>query len=204
MHAMKLVCLDLEGVLIPEIWKAVAERTKVDALLRTTRDEPDYDVLMNYRLDILAKHDIRLPLIQEVIGGLTPLPGAQEFMQWLMAETRVIILSDTFAQFAAPLMAQLGNPTLFCHELVIDPEGRVTGYQLRQDDQKRKAVHALQGLNFEIIAAGDSYNDLTMLRSANQGILYCPSEQFAAENSDLPVCTDHDQLKALLQKLLAE
>ncbi|WP_309396043.1 bifunctional phosphoserine phosphatase/homoserine phosphotransferase ThrH [Cerasicoccus maritimus] len=201
---MKLVCLDLEGVLIPEIWKAVAERTKVDALLRTTRDEPDYDVLMNYRLDILAKHDIRLPLIQEVIGGLTPLPGAQEFMQWLMAETRVIILSDTFAQFAAPLMAQLGNPTLFCHELVIDPEGRVTGYQLRQDDQKRKAVHALQGLNFEIIAAGDSYNDLTMLRSANQGILYCPSEQFAAENSDLPVCTDHDQLKALLQKLLAE
>ncbi len=204
MHAMKLVCLDLEGVLIPEIWKAVAERTKVDALLRTTRDEPDYDVLMNYRLDILAKHDIRLPLIQEVIGGLTPLPGAQEFMQWLMAETRVIILSDTFAQFAAPLMAQLGNPTLFCHELVIDPEGRVTGYQLRQDDQKRKAVHALQGLNFEIIAAGDSYNDLTMLRSANQGILYCPSEQFAAENSDLPVCTNHDQLKALLQKLLAE
>ncbi|WP_309382215.1 bifunctional phosphoserine phosphatase/homoserine phosphotransferase ThrH [Cerasicoccus frondis] len=201
---MKLVCLDLEGVLIPEIWKAVAERTKVDALLRTTRDEPDYDVLMNYRLDILAKHDIRLPLIQEVIGGLTPLPGAQEFMQWLMAETRVIILSDTFAQFAAPLMAQLGNPTLFCHELVIDPEGRVTGYQLRQDDQKRKAVHALQGLNFEIIAAGDSYNDLTMLRSANQGILYCPSEQFAAENSDLPVCTNHDQLKALLQKLLAE
>lgn len=201
---MKLVCLDLEGVLIPEIWKAVAERTQVDALLRTTRDEPDYDVLMRYRLDILAQHDIRLPLIQEVIGTLTPLPGAKAFMQWLMAETRVIILSDTFAQFAAPLMAQLGNPTLFCHELIVDPEGRITGYQLRQDDQKQNAVRALQSLNFEVIAAGDSYNDLTMLRSANQGILFRPSDQFAAENSDLPVCNEHDDLKALLEKLLAE
>lgn len=199
---MKLVCLDLEGVLIPEIWKAVAERTRVDALLRTTRDEPDYDKLMRYRLDILAEHDIRLPLIQEVIGGLTPLPGAQDFMAWLLAETRVIILSDTFAQFAAPLMAQLGNPTLFCHELIVDAEGRITGYQLRQDNQKEKAVRALQGLNFEVIAAGDSYNDLTMLRSADQGILFRPSEQFAQENSDLPVCTEHEELKALLQQHL--
>ncbi|MBK1859770.1 bifunctional phosphoserine phosphatase/homoserine phosphotransferase ThrH [Cerasicoccus arenae] len=200
---MQLVCLDLEGVLIPEIWKAVAERTQVEGLLRTTRDEPDYDVLMNYRIDLLAQHDIRLPLIQEVIGGLTPMPGAQEFMKWLMSVSQVIILSDTFAQFAQPLMAQLGFPTLFCHELIIDPEGRVTGYQLRQDNQKEKAVRALQSLNFEIIAAGDSYNDLTMLRSADKGILYCPSEQFAAENSDLPVCTEHAELKALLEKYLA-
>ncbi|WP_269540653.1 bifunctional phosphoserine phosphatase/homoserine phosphotransferase ThrH [Cerasicoccus fimbriatus] len=201
---MKLVCLDLEGVLIPEIWKAVAERTKVDALLRTTRDEPDYDVLMNYRLDILAKHDIRLPLIQEVIGELTPLPGAKEFTEWLVSQSRLIILSDTFAQFAQPLMAQLGFPTLFCHELIVDPEGRITGYQLRQDNQKEKAVRALQSLNFEIAAAGDSYNDLTMLRSANRAFLFRPSDQFAQENSDLPVCTEHDQLKAHLEKFLAE
>ncbi|MEO0796611.1 MAG: bifunctional phosphoserine phosphatase/homoserine phosphotransferase ThrH [Verrucomicrobiota bacterium] len=201
---MQLVCLDLEGVLIPEIWKAVAERTGVEGLLRTTRDEPDYDVLMNYRLELLAKHDIRLPLIQEVIGGLTPLPGAQEFTSWLTSQTRLIILSDTFAQFAQPLMAQLGYPTMFCHELVIDPEGRVTGYQLRQDDQKQKAVRALQSLNFEIIAAGDSYNDLTMLRSANRGILFRPSDQFAAENSDLPVCTEHAQLKSLLEEYFAK
>lgn len=199
---MKLVCLDLEGVLIPEIWKAVAERTQVDALLRTTRDEPDYDKLMRYRLDILAEHDIRLPLIQNVIGGLTPLPGAQEFMRWLMAESQVIILSDTFAQFAQPLMAQLGFPTLFCHELVIDAEGRITDYKLRQDDQKQKAVKALQSLNFEVIAAGDSYNDLTMLRSADQGILFRPSDQFAEENSDLPVCNEHEELKAQLQRCL--
>lgn len=199
---MKLVCLDLEGVLIPEIWKAVAERTQVDGLLRTTRDEPDYDKLMRYRLELLAKHDIRLPLIQNVIGGLTPLSGARDFMTWLVSQAPVIILSDTFAQFAAPLMAQLGNPTLFCHELVIDAEGRVTGYQLRQDDQKQKAVQALRGLNFEIIAAGDSYNDLTMLRAADQAILFRPSEQFAADNADLPVCAEHAELKALLQKYL--
>ncbi|MGE9297337.1 MAG: bifunctional phosphoserine phosphatase/homoserine phosphotransferase ThrH [Puniceicoccales bacterium] len=195
---MQLVCLDLEGVLIPEIWKAVAERTGVDGLLRTTRDEPDYDVLMRYRLDLLAEHDIRLPLIQEVIGELAPLPGAQEFMKWLVSQTRVIILSDTFAQFAQPLMAQLGYPTLFCHELIVDPDGRITGYQLRQDNQKEKAVRALQGLNFEIIAAGDSYNDLTMLRSANRSVLFRPSEQFAQENSDLPVCTEHEEFKKLL------
>lgn len=198
---MNIVCLDLEGVLIPEIWKAVAAETGVEALMRTTRDEPDYDKLMNYRLDILAKHDIRLPKIQEVIGTLSPLDGAKEFITWLTAQTRVIILSDTFAQFASPLMAQLGFPTLFCHELVIDPEGSITGYQLRQDDQKRKAVEALRSLNFGIIAAGDSYNDLSMLQSADHGILYCPADQFAAEYPDFPVTRNHDALKAELEKL---
>jgi len=201
---MQLVCLDLEGVLIPEIWKAVAERTGVEGLLRTTRDEPDYDVLMRYRIDLLSRHDIRLPLIQDVIGGLAPLPGAQEFTAWLVSQTRLIILSDTFTQFAQPLMAQLSYPTLFCHELVIDESGRVTGYQLRQDNQKEKAVRALQGLNFEVIAAGDSYNDLTMLRAADRGILFRPSEQFAAENADLPVCFEHAELKARLEACFKE
>lgn len=199
---MKIVCLDLEGVLIPEIWKAVAEKTGVEGLLRTTRDEPDYDVLMRYRLDLLDQHDIRLPLIQEVIGTLTPLEGAQAFTAWLKSQTRVIILSDTFAEFAQPLMAQLDYPTLFCHELVVDAEGRITGYQLRQQDQKRKAVEAFRSLNFEIIAAGDSYNDLTMLKSADHGILFRPSEQFAAENPELPVAHLHDELKAEILKVL--
>lgn len=195
---MNIVCLDLEGVLIPEIWQAVADKTGVEGLRRTTRDEPDYDVLMNYRLGLLAEHDIRIDAIQEVIGTLKPLDGAQVFTAWLKSQTRLIILSDTFAQFAQPLMAQLDYPTLFCHDLVIDPEGRITGYQLRQPDQKRKAVEALRSLNFRILAAGDSYNDLTMLLSADAGILFRPSEQFAKEQPQLPVATTHDELKALL------
>lgn len=201
-RCMNIVCLDLEGVLIPEIWKAVAETTAVEGLMRTTRDEPDYDVLMRYRLNLLNKHDIRLPQIQEVIRNLSPLAGARDFMEWLVSQTRVIILSDTFAQFAQPLMAQLGYPTLFCHELVVDNEGHITSYQLRQDDQKRKAVEAFRSLNFRIIAAGDSYNDLTMLKSADQGILFRPSEQFARENPDMPVITEHTALRTELEKYL--
>lgn len=195
-RAMKLVCLDLEGVLIPEIWMAVAEKTGVEGLRRTTRDEPDYDTLMRYRLDLLAQHDIRLPHIQEVIGTLQPLDGAKAFIDWLKSETRVIILSDTFAQFATPLMRQLDFPTLFCHELIIDAEGRITGYALRQKDQKKQAVEALHSLNFEIIAAGDSYNDLTMIQSADVGIFFRPSKAFAAEFPMYPVCHQHDELKA--------
>ena len=199
---MKLVCLDLEGVLIPEIWMAVAEKTGVEGLRRTTRDEPDYDVLMNYRLGLLAEHDIRLPFIQEVIGTLSPLPGAKEFIDWLKSVTQVIILSDTFSQFANPLMRQLDFPTLFCHELVIDPEGRITGYALRQDDQKRKAIEAFRGLNFETIASGDSYNDLSMLQSADQGILFRPSDAFATEYPDFPVAREHAELRAEIEKRL--
>ena len=199
---MNLVCLDLEGVLVPEIWVAVAEKTGRPELRRTTRDEPDYDKLMHYRLELLDKHGITLPQIQEVIGSLRPLEGALEFMQWLRARTQVIILSDTFEQFAAPLMRQLGWPTLLCHELIVEPRGRISGYQLRMPDQKRRAVEALRGLNYHIIAAGDSHNDLAMLQSANHGILFCPTDAFAAANPQFPVTRDHAALRVEIEKLL--
>lgn len=199
---MQVACLDLEGVLVPEIWIAVAEKTGIEALRRTTRDEPDYDKLMRYRLDILDTHGITLPQIQEVIGTLKPLEGGLEFLNWLRARTQVFILSDTFAQFAAPLMRQLGWPTLLCHELEVSPQGRITGYRLRQQDQKRKAVEALKSLNFEILASGDSYNDLSMLRAADRAVLYCPSAAFAAQNADLPVAHDYDALRAEFSKIL--
>jgi phosphoserine/homoserine phosphotransferase len=199
---MNLVCLDLEGVLVPEIWIAVAEKTGRPELRRTTRDEPDYDKLMRYRLELLDKHGITLPMIQEVIGSLRPLEGALEFMAWLRARTQVIILSDTFEQFAAPLMRQLGWPTLLCHELVVAPGGRITDYKLRMADQKRHAVEALRGLKYHIIAAGDSHNDLAMLQAANHGILFCPTEAFAAANPQFPVTRDHAALRAEIEKLL--
>lgn len=199
---MKIVCLDLEGVLIPEIWIAVAEKTGINALTRTTRDEPDYDKLMRYRLDILSDNNITLPVIQEVIATLTPLPGAKAFVEWLKSQTRLVILSDTFAEFAQPLMAQLDYPTLFCHELVIDAAGNVNNYKLRTSDHKRKAVQAFQSLNFNVIAAGDSYNDLSMLQHANQGILFKPADRMVKEYPEFPVCQTHDALKAELLKHL--
>lgn len=192
---MHLVCLDLEGVLLPEFWIAVAEATGIEALRRTTREEPDYDVLMRYRLEILDQHGLTLPEIHKAIKHLDPLPGAVEFTRWLMENSRLIILSDTFAQFAEPLMAKLGNPTLFCHELEVTPEGRITDYCLRQPDQKRRAVEALRGLNFTITAAGDSYNDVTMLQSADNGILFRPPESLVAEYPQFPVAKDHSELK---------
>lgn len=199
---MHLVCLDLEGVLLPEFWIAVAERTGIPELRRTTRDEPDYDVLMHYRLDILARHNLTLPKIHAAIADLEPLPGALELTQWLMANTRLIILSDTFLEFARPMMAKLGHPTLFCHGLVIGPEGQVLDYRLRQQDQKRKAVEAFKALNFFVIAAGDSYNDLSMLRAADRGILFRPTDKFAQENADLPVTTAHSELQAAIAQYL--
>ena len=199
---MQVACLDLEGVLVPEIWIAVAETTGIPELRRTTRDEPDYDKLMRYRLDILDRKGITLPHIQEVIGTLRPLEGGLEFLNWLRARTQVFILSDTFAQFAAPLMSQLGWPTLLCHELVVAANGAITGYALRQKDQKKRAVEALRGLNFEVLASGDSYNDLSMLRAADRAILYRPSDAFAAENADLPVARDYAQLRAEFSKIL--
>ncbi|MCC5833835.1 MAG: bifunctional phosphoserine phosphatase/homoserine phosphotransferase ThrH [Opitutales bacterium] len=201
---MDLVCLDLEGVLLPEFWIAVAEATGIDELRRTTRDEPDYDVLMRYRLDILDKHGLTLPAIHDAIRDLKPLPGAVEFTQWLTQRTRLIILSDTFVQFSAPLMAQLGNPTMFCHELDIDENGRIRNYCLRQPDQKRKAVKALQSLNFRIIAAGDSWNDLTMLQSADHGILFRPPENMRSAHPDFPVATDHSQLRKEIEAVLED
>ena len=193
---MELACLDLEGVLIPEIWIEFAERTGIDALRATTRDIPDYDVLMKQRLAILADNGLGLTDIQEVIGGMAPLPGAGDFLDWLRARFQVIILSDTFYEFAAPLMAQLGNPTLFCHKLEMDPQGRIVDYHLRQVDPKRKAIQALHGLNFRIIASGDSYNDTTMLGEADAGILFRPPQNVIDEFPQYPVATSYDELRA--------
>ena len=195
---MNIVCLDLEGVLIPEGWIAFSQKTGIDALKRTTRDEPDYDTLMRYRLEILDKEGFKLKDIQEVIGTLDPLPGAKEFVKWATSETRLVILSDTFSQFAGPLMAKLGNPTLFCHELAIDSDDHITDYKLRLKDHKRKAVEAFRLLNFNTIAAGDSYNDLSMIGSADKGILFRPPERLVKERPDLPVASNHNELQTMI------
>ena len=175
-----IVTLDLEGVLIPEVWVAVAETTGIEGLLRTTRDEPDYDVLMRYRLDLLGEHGLGLAKIQEVIASLEPMPGARDFLDELRSITQVIILSDTFEQFATPFMRQLGWPMIMCHQLLVDDD-RIADYQLRQHDQKRKAVEAFQSLNFRVIAAGDSYNDTTMLGAASTGFLFRSPANVIAE-----------------------
>jgi phosphoserine/homoserine phosphotransferase len=188
-----LVTLDLEGVLVPEVWIAVAERTGIDALTRTTRDEPDYDVLMRYRLDILAEHGLTMPLVEDVIAGLEPLPGASSFLDELRRRTQVIILSDTFEQFAAPLMAQLGMPTVFCHRLVVEGD-RITDYRLRQPDQKRCSVEAFQGLRYKVIAAGDSYNDTSMLAAADAGFLFHAPANVIAEFPQFPAVDEYDDL----------
>jgi phosphoserine/homoserine phosphotransferase len=193
-----IVTLDLEGVLVPEIWIAVAERTGIAELRRTTRDEPDYDKLMRYRLELMDKHGITLSRIQEVIGGLTPLPGGAEFLRTLREETQVIILSDTFEQFAAPLMRQLGWPTLLCHRLVV-AEDRITGYQLRQADQKRKSVKALQELNYQVIAAGDSFNDTTMLAQADHAYLFHAPPALVKQFSQFPAVEEYAELLRLIR-----
>jgi len=191
-----LACLDLEGVLVPEIWINVAERTGIPALRRTTRDEPDYDKLMRGRLAILDQHELGLPDIQAVINTMAPLEGAEAFLDWLRERAQVIILSDTFAQFAAPLMRKLGFPTLFCNSLEVAPSGRITGYKLRIDDGKRRAVEALRALNFRVVAAGDSYNDTSMLAAAHAGILFRPPANVIADFPQFPVTTTYDELRA--------
>ncbi len=193
-----IVCLDLEGVLVPEIWINVAERTGIPELRRTTRDEPDYDVLMQQRLAILDRHGIKLPQIQEVIAGMGPLAGAREFLDWLRARAQVVILSDTFEQFATPLMRQLGWPTLFCHRLQVEPGGRISGYRLRIDEGKRRAVTAFRELAFRVVAAGDSYNDTAMLGAADAGILFCPPRNVIEEFPQFPVTTDYEQLRRVI------
>ena len=191
---MLIACLDLEGVLVPEIWINVAERTGIEALRVTTRDEPDYDVLMKKRIAILEQRGLGLPDIQNVIGTLAPLEGARAFLDRLRERFQVVILSDTFYEFAAPLMRQLGNPTLFCHNLVTDECGRVTDYRLRMPDQKRHAVRAFQSLNFRVIAAGDSYNDTAMLGAAEFGILFRPPDNVIREFPQFPVTRSYDAL----------
>jgi phosphoserine/homoserine phosphotransferase len=192
---VELACLDLEGVLIPEIWIAFAEETGIEELKATTRDIPDYDVLMKQRLRILDEHGLKLPQIQETISRLSPLPGAQEFVNWLRERFQLIILSDTFYEFAAPLMAQLGNPTLFCHKLEVDESGRITDYTLRQRDPKRQSVRAFQLLNYRVIAAGDSYNDTTMLAQAEQGILFHAPQNVIDEFPQFPAVHNYEELK---------
>jgi phosphoserine/homoserine phosphotransferase len=188
-----LVTLDLEGVLVPEIWIAVADKTGIAELRRTTRDEPDYDKLMRGRLAILDRHGLRLADIQAVIATLRPLPGALEFLRELRAEYQTILLSDTFEQFAQPLMRQLEWPTLFCHRLLVEND-RITGYQLRLPDQKRRAVAALKGLNYRVIAAGDSYNDTSMLLEADAGFLLHAPENVKRDFPQLPACETHAEL----------
>ncbi|MCH7707941.1 MAG: bifunctional phosphoserine phosphatase/homoserine phosphotransferase ThrH [Myxococcales bacterium] len=197
---MKLACLDLEGVLIPEIWINVAERTGIEALRRTTRDEPDYDLLMRSRLEILAEHGLRLPDIQEVIGSMRPLEGAAEFLDWLRERFQVVILSDTFYEFADPLMAQLGRPTLFCHRIETDDSGRVVDYHIRLEDQKRKAIEAFHQLNFQVIAAGDSYNDTSMLSEADAGILFRPPDNVIEDFPQFAVTRSFEELRAEFAK----
>jgi phosphoserine / homoserine phosphotransferase len=196
-----IVTLDLEGVLVPEIWIAVAERTEIPELRRTTRDEPDYDKLMRYRLDLMARHGLTMSLIQDVIASLHPLPGAVEFMRSLRALTQVIILSDTFEQFAAPLMAQLDFPTILCHQLIVDND-RIVGYKLRQPDQKRCAVEALHSLNYRVLAAGDSYNDTAMLSAADAGFLFHAPDNVIAEFPHFPALATYDDLLTQLTNLL--
>ncbi|HHU38231.1 MAG TPA: bifunctional phosphoserine phosphatase/homoserine phosphotransferase ThrH [Propionibacterium sp.] len=199
---MLVACLDLEGVLVPEIWINVAERTGIDALRLTTRDIADYDELMTHRLKVLDEHGIKLSQIQEVIAGLGPMPGAAEFLDWLRERFQVVILSDTFYQFGMPLMAQLGYPTLFCHNLEV-ADDRIVDYHLRQSDQKTKAVAAFQSLNLEVIATGDSYNDTGMLAQAEAGILFCPPDNVVAEFPQYPIARDYDQMRVEFEKAAA-
>ncbi|MGH1543752.1 MAG: bifunctional phosphoserine phosphatase/homoserine phosphotransferase ThrH [Arenicella sp.] len=200
---MNIICLDLEGVLIPEIWINTAEKAGIEELKATTRDIPDYDELMRFRLDLVAKHDLRIQDIQAVIDTLTPLEGAKAFMDQLRADYQVIILSDTFQQFAVPMMRQLDWPAIFCHELIIDDEGRINDYKLRQQDQKRKAVKAFHDLNFKIVAAGDSYNDTTMLSEAEAGILFCPPQNVIDEFPQYPVAKTYAELRSEIDSAIA-
>ena len=194
---MIVACLDLEGVLVPEIWIAFAEKTGIEKLRLTTRDIPDYNELMQGRLDILNENNLLLSDIQEVIKDISPLPGAKDFLDWLKSEFQVIILSDTFNQFAGPLMEQLDYPTLFCHDLIIDGSGRINDFQLRIPDAKTKAVKAIQGLNLKVIAAGDSYNDTGMLKQADAGILFRAPQNVIEEFPQFPVTLDYDGFKKL-------
>jgi phosphoserine / homoserine phosphotransferase len=188
-----IVTLDVEGVLVPEIWIAVAERTGIEGLRRTTRDEPDYDVLMRYRLELLDEHRLTMSLIEDVIAGLEPLDGACEFLDELRAETQVVLLSDTFEQFARPLMRQLGWPTVLCHRLVVSDD-RIVDYRLRQPNQKQHAVEALRALNYRVVAAGDSYNDTAMLGAADAGYLFHAPVNVIAEFPQFPALDTYDDL----------
>ena len=193
---MQLVCLDLEGVLVPEIWIAFSERSGIPELRRTTRDEPNYDTLMKFRLNLLRQHKLGLPDIQAVIAGMQPMSGAREFLDALRRDFQVIILSDTFYEFAMPLMTHLGMPTLFCHKLETDATGFVVNYHLRMPNQKKEAVQRFKELNYKVIAAGDSYNDTAMLMAADAGILFHPPQNVIAEFPQFPVALSYAEMRA--------
>ncbi len=201
---MYITCLDLEGVLVPEIWIAFAEASGIPELKRTTRDEPDYDKLMKYRLDILEQHGLGLKEIQETIAKIDPMPGAKEFMDELRSLTQVVILSDTFSQFAKPLMKKLGWPAIFCNELVVAPDGKITDYKLRCEKTKLTTVRALQSCGFETIASGDSFNDLAMIQASKAGFLFRAPESIKADYPDIPACETYDELMSLILSAMAD
>lgn len=199
---MNFLCSDLEGVFIPEVWINVAERTGIPELRRTTRDEPDYGKLMRFRMALLREKGLKLKDIQDVIATIRPIEGANEMLVWIKQRMPMCIVSDTFTQFADPLIAQLNRPTLFCNELIIDGEGYIADFALRQQDQKRKVAQALQSLNYTVIAMGDSYNDTSMLTQADHGILYRPPENVIRDFPQFPVATDYNQLRILIESVL--
>ena len=199
---MNIVCLDLEGVLVPEIWIAFAKETGIPELEKTTRDEPDYDKLMNYRINILKEHGLGLKEIQETIAKIDPLPGAREFLDELRTFSQVILISDTFTQFAAPLMKKLGWPTIFCNTLEVAKDGTITGFKMRCEQSKLSTVKALQSVGFETIASGDSHNDLGMIRASKAGFLFKSTDQIKADNPDLPAYETYDELLAAIKAAL--
>ncbi len=193
-----VTCLDMEGVLFPEIWLGLADKVGLQDLRLTTRDIADYDVLMKKRLEVLRTHHITIHDIHEVIRSITPLPGVPEFVAWIRERCQLIILSDTFYEFAAPLMAQLQFPTIFCHTLEVDSQGMITGYRLRQADQKRHAVKALKDIGFRVIAGGDSFNDVSMLQEADSGFFFCPPDSISLEFPHFPVARTYPEFQALI------
>jgi phosphoserine/homoserine phosphotransferase len=199
---MYLVCSDLEGVFVPEVWINVAQKTGIDELKLTTRDITDYDVLMQKRLSILQEHQLKLKDIQDVIDTIEPLEGALEFLDWLRSKTQLIIVSDTFTEFADPLMKKLKRPTLLCNNLTVDADNRITGYNIRQKDPKRKVVQAFNQLNYNVIACGDSYNDVSMLQEAQEGILFSPPDKVVEDYPELPVTRNYRELKNRIEPYL--
>lgn len=201
---MWVVCSDLEGVWVPEVWINVAKKTGIDKLKLTTRDIQDYDKLMKYRLEILDEHNLKIQDIQQVISTIKPFDGALEFTKWLRDVSRFVIVSDTFAEFAKPLMKQLDEPLILCHSLEIAEDGQITNYKLRQSDPKRHTVEAFQSMNFKVIAFGDSYNDVSMLKKAEVGILFCPPQNVIDEFPELPVAHNYEELKTLIEQHIYE
>ncbi|MGB1881721.1 MAG: bifunctional phosphoserine phosphatase/homoserine phosphotransferase ThrH [Gammaproteobacteria bacterium] len=199
---MKIACIDFEGVLVPEIWVSLAERTGIDALKVTTRDIPDYHELMNYRLGVMEEHGLRYAQLHEAAASLSPLDGAPEFLRWLRSEFQVAIISDTFHELAAPLVAKLEFPVILCHQLDIDASDRIVGYRLRQSDPKRHAVQAFQSLEYQVVATGDSFNDISMLQQANVGMLFCPSEKVVQKHPEIPVANSYAELRSMFSAAL--